>query len=491
MHVITRYEGQADELLASEAGAGDRDAFAALYQRYIDGLYDFALRMVRDPDQAADVVQNTFTKAWESLQRRTMPGNVKAWLFTIARNSAIDEIRHRKRMAGLDDRSLPSLSELEVSPLPDPETAYRNRELAALVWESAAALSAEEYSLLDLHVRRGLEADELAANLHLRKGAVYTRLSRLRDALEESVTSTLLARLGRRDCSDLDALLGRFPAAGVTREIRRAVQGHLRDCRRCQESKRRYLSPAELFSGLVVIPPAQHVRESIWQRVSAHMDAVGSGPRGRRRGRARRWWTRTSALMKMMLLTAAAVALLATGVGVFALAAAAARPGPEDPVDVHSTSHEIGRPSTNNRVILVWSFQPKAAAYSILWSQRPVDHPNQTPNVPGSATGVMSPPLTLGEQYAHISTQGRNGQWTSTVHIGPFIIEAVPTAAPSPTPTASPSPTPTPSPTPLPTPTPSPSPTQAPSPSPTPTPTPSPSQTPPPHPPPSPSPSSS
>ena len=78
-----------DEDLALKASSGDKDAFGALYERHYRGVYDLVVRMVREHDLAVDVVQNSFLNAWTNLQKRTVTGNIKAWLYTIARNSAI------------------------------------------------------------------------------------------------------------------------------------------------------------------------------------------------------------------------------------------------------------------------------------------------------------------------------------------------------------------------------------------------------------------
>ena len=87
----------ADRELIARAGHGNRDAFGALYERHFHGLYDFALRIVRDADLAADVVQSTFVKAWDAALQQKGVESVKAWLYTIAHNLAIDELRLRKR----------------------------------------------------------------------------------------------------------------------------------------------------------------------------------------------------------------------------------------------------------------------------------------------------------------------------------------------------------------------------------------------------------
>src|SRR3990172_7115201 len=199
-----------DEELVRSAHSGERDALAPLYERYSAGIYDFSLRTLRDPDAAADVVQATFVSAWQSMRKKLITGNVKAWLYTIARNNAIDYLRSRRRFAGAghSDEEMARYAALAPNTISDPDAAALNKEISDLVWESAAALSSKEYSLLDLHVRRGLDTEELAARLGVSKGNVYTMLSRARSSLGESVAGLLLMRHGRRDCPKLDALIG-------------------------------------------------------------------------------------------------------------------------------------------------------------------------------------------------------------------------------------------------------------------------------------------
>ncbi|KKK73886.1 hypothetical protein LCGC14_2889310, partial [marine sediment metagenome] len=258
-----------DEELAVRAHEGDREAFAGLYERYVRGVYDFAARMSGNRDLAEDVVQSAFANAWRNLQKRKVTGNIKAWLYTIARNEAINQLRHRRRVVaggqGLDEmrRALP-YTDIDTSKLPDPEAVLKDKELVDLVWESAAALSLKEYSLLDMHLRKGLSADEIAASLGVRRGNVYTMLSRLRDSLEQSVAVAVLMRRGRGDCPQLDALFSEQSTSGLNREVRRSIQGHLQECSVCQESKRRYVAPAEIFSGLAMIPVPEESRAALW-----------------------------------------------------------------------------------------------------------------------------------------------------------------------------------------------------------------------------------
>ena len=414
-----------DAAMAAEASDSDQEAFAALYERYFQGIYDFALRMVSDTQAAGDVVQNTFLKAWQQLRSTPTPENFKAWLFTVARNAAIDEIRRRKRLVAMDEGELAvAFAEIDAGRMPDPQEAVEDQELIELVWSAASALRPEEYALLDLHLRQGLSVEELAENLNLRRGSVYTRLSRLRNSLEESVVAQLLRRHGRQDCAELEELLAVFLEAELTHGERQAIQMHLQHCEICQESKRRYASPAEIFAALAPIPAAPGLQDMIWQKLAAQIQTipVARDPSTETGGQASRAWLRTMLASRKMLFGALFALAAVIIAGALMLAGDGRGATASDPADIRSISHDIGKASSVNVVVLIWSFQPDAQAYSILWNLVPSDQPDTTPELPGKAIETSSSPLGEGAWYFHLRTQGKDGRWTSTVHVGPFII---------------------------------------------------------------------
>jgi RNA polymerase sigma factor (sigma-70 family) len=413
----------ADRELIARAGQGDRAAFEALYERHFRGLYDFALRIVRDADLAADVVQSTFVKAWDAAQKQKGVENVKAWLYTVAHNLAIDELRLRKRFVGPredeppDDEGFP-FAIPDPSRLADPAAVVEDRELVALVWDSAAALNPQEYALLDLHLRRGLDADELADQLGLAKGAVYTRLSRLRDSLEEAVTTTLLMRRGRRECAELDALLAKLRATEATQPVRRAIKEHLKECEVCQQSKRRFVSPSEIFAGISLVPVSLELMDDVWARIAAEVGLAAGAAGGIAAAQGGSGASESSATAAKGV----AVSALATGAAIVIATALVFRDSgsPEDPADVRSTTHTVGQPSTSNVVSMGWSRVGDADAYSISWD-RGQALPDETAELEGEATSAISPPLAPGGWYFNLRTRG-DGEWTSTVHVGPFVI---------------------------------------------------------------------
>jgi len=271
-----------DEELVARFRAGDREAFALLYERYVDRVYDFVARLVRDREAAADLTQETFLKAMQGLRARHVQGSLRAWLFTIARNTVIDYQR-RQRTTAFSQLPSPEGEEWEPElpasgPEAEPEETARRRELAELVWQAARGLPPRDYTILELALRHDLTPAEVARVVGVRRGAINTRLSRVRDALEESFTVLLLARRGREDCPELARLLeGVVLPLGLTPELRRAVARHVDQCEICQRN-RRAVSAVDLLPALAPIPPAPEIREKIRQPLEQALATPASAP---------------------------------------------------------------------------------------------------------------------------------------------------------------------------------------------------------------------
>jgi RNA polymerase sigma factor (sigma-70 family) len=507
----TQDHEQPDDYLVAQAATGDQAAFAAVYERYFDGVYDFALRTARHPDVAADVVQNAFVRAWDGIRKGRAGKNPKVWLYTIARKSAIDRIpRAHRPPSGTEPSEFigrpPQFAQLDASLPPRVQAALEDEELVEIVWNSASAMSPKQYSLLDLHLRRRITADQLAESLGVTKSNVYTMLSRLRGALADSVTYTLLLRRGGAECRELGYLLSQMKESAYTKQTRRAIQAHVKNCSRCQANKRQQVSPLDVFAGLVLVPPAPGVKGGIWQRISSHIRGVPIPSDRHSRDRPilaapaininPRIAAAVCGVIAVLVVLVLATLLLTSGGSTGANA--------PDPSDVRGADREAGEPSSDNTIEIEWTAVPGAKAYSILWSEEAEELPDTEPDLPGTATGTTSPNLDPGTWYFHLRTQGENDRWTSTVHVGPFEItgdegdatprptqtpvpgSTTPTATPVPAPRFPPvvpppapaTPEPTPAPTPEPTPAPTPPPVTPPPATPTAAPTPAPSPTP-------------
>ena len=260
--MVTQEAELTDEHLAARAAEGEQQAVADLFERYFDRVYDLSLGMVRNREMAADIAQSTFVKMMEALRRSAPPRGFRAWLYTIARNTALDELRRSKRLAPTPSIITDEGDELTLEPeapavWAEPERVVADEETVRLVWDATAGLSPDDHALLDLHLRKGLEPGEIASVLGSAPGAVYTRLNRLRGALEASVVALMLYRR-RRDCPDLDGLVGKYGEPSLTPNLRKAINRHLEQCDLCQERRRGLIPAGALFGAvpLFVAPPA-------------------------------------------------------------------------------------------------------------------------------------------------------------------------------------------------------------------------------------------
>jgi len=240
----------ADGALDARSRTGDRDSFSAVFAPHLAGVYDFALRVVRDRDVAADVVRATFADARHSFPERG--SDVSVWLLTTARERALDALRFRRHRNGSEREAL-DFTQVDGDRLPNASVVF-DKELVELVWDAAAALPPEDYSLLVLQVRHELSAEALGEQLGS-NGAVSRKLVRARDALDECVTSELVIRRARHNCPELEILLRNDGNAELPLHIRR--------CARCHESRARFVSPAGVLRGLKPIPPTRALEREI------------------------------------------------------------------------------------------------------------------------------------------------------------------------------------------------------------------------------------
>jgi RNA polymerase sigma factor (sigma-70 family) len=260
MEAVAATAPPADGALDARPRTGDQEAFDDLWAPQLAALYDYVFRIVRDSELASEVVRTTFARA-----RKACPepeGGAAAWLFTTARERALEALRRRRHRNGAEREGL-DFTQLDGDRVSNTSVLF-DKELVELVWDAAAALPPEEYSLLVLHVRHELSAEALAEQLGS-NGAVSRRLVRARETLDETVTSELVVRRARHNCPELQIL--------VRDHGNDEIPQHIRRCARCHESRARFVSPIGVLRGLTPIPPPRELQTEIF----------GARPRRRRR----------------------------------------------------------------------------------------------------------------------------------------------------------------------------------------------------------------
>jgi RNA polymerase sigma-70 factor (ECF subfamily) len=167
---------------------GDPDAIAAVISQYQTRLFRYLVRLVGDPAAADDLFQNTWLVVMQKIGRFDMRRNFEPWLFTVARNQAIDFLRRRR------GESLDSSGECDASPTerrlsaePDALDRLLDFERSALLGASLAELPAIHREILTLRFEEGMKLDEISAVLGIPLATVKSRLSRALEGLRASV----------------------------------------------------------------------------------------------------------------------------------------------------------------------------------------------------------------------------------------------------------------------------------------------------------------
>jgi RNA polymerase sigma factor (sigma-70 family) len=152
-------------------------AFEELFRSSREDVYAYAAGLLRDRSAAEEATANAFEKAYRR-RRQFDPsrGSARAWLFGIARNAALDELRRRKRHAAVEEEQLRG-----SAPDPGEETVRRQTVEAAM-----AGLDARERELVSLKFFAGLGHAEIGRVIGASESNVGTRLHRVMDKLRKA-----------------------------------------------------------------------------------------------------------------------------------------------------------------------------------------------------------------------------------------------------------------------------------------------------------------
>jgi RNA polymerase sigma-70 factor (ECF subfamily) len=183
-----------DRTLVGRAMRGDRDAFGALVQRHQDRVFNLAYQVVRNREDALDVAQEAFVKAFASLSNFKGEASFTTWMHRIVVNLAIDCLRRRRRgdPTAYDDRlHVPEDGEHGPAAPDDPEAALGTRQVQSLLSRGIAALPPAHRAVLILREIQGLSYEEIAQAVGCSLGTVMSRLFYARRKLQKVLRPNL------------------------------------------------------------------------------------------------------------------------------------------------------------------------------------------------------------------------------------------------------------------------------------------------------------
>ena len=164
----------------------NRESFQKLFQQYYSPLCNFVYGIVKDYDQAEDVVQGVFIRIWENREKLKLTGSVKSYLFTSARNQSIDYIRAKKRKdAMLEEQEGGSFSMKDF----DSESEAMMRK--EMLHRAIEQLKPKMRQIFILHKLEGLTYQEISEYLDIPQRTIeyniYTALQKLKEILQPQV----------------------------------------------------------------------------------------------------------------------------------------------------------------------------------------------------------------------------------------------------------------------------------------------------------------
>lgn len=185
----------ADEVLLRGVAERDRNAFEAIYDRHAAVAYGLILRIVRERALADDLLQETFWQVWKRAAEYRGDGSVGAWIYRIARNRSLDEVRRQQRTATESFESFEQWGGGDAAPeggtrtnhpllrqlagnrqSGDAASQFTQEQRRRHVHEALSTIPPEQRICLELAYFEGLSQQQIATHANLPLGTVKTRM---------------------------------------------------------------------------------------------------------------------------------------------------------------------------------------------------------------------------------------------------------------------------------------------------------------------------
>ena len=185
-----------DSVLIRQCQNGDRSAFDALVRQYEQKAFQYAVRLTRDPDEAADVVAEAFVRVYNAIGNFRSQSAFGTWLYRILTNCYLD---HRKKDKSRFQTSLESSVQIEggeverqiQDPAPGPADEAERSAREAAVQEALSQMPEYQKAMLIMYHVENLTYEEISEALDLPLGTVKSRLNRARHSLRDLLSTDM------------------------------------------------------------------------------------------------------------------------------------------------------------------------------------------------------------------------------------------------------------------------------------------------------------
>jgi RNA polymerase sigma-70 factor (ECF subfamily) len=266
--------GLGEAALVQRAQQGDREALTELFERLHQPLLNYLYHMLGQRQAAEDITQDAFIRAFEHLDQLGPPWDFKSWLYRIASNLAVDQIRREKRYMDKDEDFLDQ-------PTPTHRPIERNverEEGRRAIWKTLEALPTSYRQALILKDLNNFSYQEIAQALACSYANARQIVHRSRLRFRDLHRLGLALAISRPRCQALDDMISAFHNGEVSEEERRAVEDHVKLCEECRDTRDAMSKISLMLAGMPPFLPSQvwktHVIEQIWNRLLAPSDMM-------------------------------------------------------------------------------------------------------------------------------------------------------------------------------------------------------------------------
>ena len=174
-----------EPILIQRAQKGDHEAFAALVDEHQRYVYNLALRVVKDENEALDLTQETFVRAWTALPNFKGQSQFRTWLYRVVTNLCYNRLPNLRR--SLNDLGDDVMEDIPETHFKSPVAEFESNETRRHLNQAIEDLDANYKLLITLRYQHELSYDEIAATLNLPLGTVKTGIFRAKEQLRKAL----------------------------------------------------------------------------------------------------------------------------------------------------------------------------------------------------------------------------------------------------------------------------------------------------------------